>query len=205
MKLYYSDVLSPRKACAAARHLKSPVEFIYLDLKKGEQRAPAYLALNPNAKVPTLVDGERVIWEADAIMCHLAERAGSELWPHDTARQIDVVRWLSWNDQHFNRHGGALYFEHIIKARFNIGPPDAAAVDEALAGFRRFAAVLNAHLAGRQWLVGDGLTVADFAVAVVLPYADAARLPLNEFPDIARWHDRLNALDAWRDPFPVRP
>jgi hypothetical protein len=55
MKLYYSDVLSPHKACAVARYLKSPVEFAYLDLVKGEQQAPAYLVLNPNGKVPTLV------------------------------------------------------------------------------------------------------------------------------------------------------
>jgi glutathione S-transferase len=78
MKLYYSAVLSPHKACAVARYLKSPVEFVYLDLVKGEQQAPAYLVLNPNGKVPTLVDGERVVWEDDAVMCYLAERAGSE-------------------------------------------------------------------------------------------------------------------------------
>ena len=80
MKLYYSAVLSPHKARAVARYLKSPVEFVYLDLVKGEQQAPAYLVLNPNGKVPTLVDGERVVWEDDAVMCYLAERAGSELW-----------------------------------------------------------------------------------------------------------------------------
>lgn len=204
MKLYYSDVLSPRKACAVARYLKSPVEFIYLDLMKGEQQSPAYLALNPNGKVPTLVDGARVVWEADAVMCHLAAQADSDLWPRDVARQIDVVRWLSWNAQHFSRHGGALYFEHIIKPRFGIGPTDAAMVDESLAGFRRFAAVLNGHLGGRQWLIGERMTVADFAVAVALPYADTCRMPLAEFPEVRRWHDRLNELDAWREPFPAR-
>jgi glutathione S-transferase len=60
MQLYYSDLLSARKACAVARYLKAPVEFIYLDPAKGELRAPSYVALNPNAKVPTLVNGERV-------------------------------------------------------------------------------------------------------------------------------------------------
>jgi glutathione S-transferase len=204
MKLYYSDVLSPRKACSVARYLNSPVEFIYLDLVKGEQQSPAYLAINPNGKVPTLVDGERIVWEADAVMCHLAERAGSDLWPHDTACQIEVVRWLSWNAQHFYRYGGVLFFQHIIKPRFTLGPPDRAEIDEALAGFRRFATVLNRHLAGRQWLVGNGLTVADFSVAVVLPYADEARMPLDEFPAVCRWHDRLCEFDAWRKPFPVK-
>jgi glutathione S-transferase len=166
VKLYYSDVLSPRKACAVARYLGSPVEFVYLDLVKGEQQAPAYLALNPNGKVPTLVDGDKSIWEADAVICHLAVRAGSDLWPHDTVRQTEVVRWLSWNAQHFYRQGGSLYFQHIIKARFALGIPEATAVNEALAGFRRFAAVLDAHLAGRRWLIGDTPSVADFSVGV---------------------------------------
>jgi len=205
LKIYYSDVLSPRKACAVARYLESPVEYNYLDLTKGEQRTPHYLALNPSGKVPTLVDGKRVVCEADAVMCHLADRAGSELWPRETDRQIDVIRWLSWNQQHFTNHGGALYFEHIIKPRFGIGATDATVVEEALAGWRRFASVLNDHLARRQWLLGDALTIADFAVAVVLPYAVTARVPIDEFPEVLRWHEQLNELPAWREPFPRAP
>ncbi|MGA9423400.1 MAG: glutathione S-transferase family protein [Rhodanobacteraceae bacterium] len=201
MKLYYSDVLSAHKACAVAKYLAAPVQFVYVDLGKGEQRAPDYVALNPNAKVPTLVDGQRVIWEADAIMCHLAARAGSDLWPDDQ-RQIDVIRWFSWNHQHFTRAGGALFFEYIIKERFNLGPPDAAEVESALENFRRFAAILDAHLEKHDWLVGDALTVADFAVAVSLPHAERARIPLAEFPAVQRWHGRLNEIDAWRNPFP---
>lgn len=201
MILYYSDVLSGRKACAAARYLKSPVEFAYLDLGKGEHKAPAYLRLNPNGKVPTLVDGDKVLWEADAVMCELARRAGSDLWPQDE-RQIDVIRWLSWAAQHFNRACGALYFEHIIRPRFNLGPADAAEVEGAQANFRRFATVLGDQLKGRTWLAGEGVTVADFAVGITLPYAAEAHIPLDEFPEVRRWHDQLNALEGWRDPFP---
>ncbi len=52
--------------------------------------------------------------------------------------------------------------------------------------------------------MGDALTVADFSVAVTLPYAEQAGIPLAEFPAVARWHERLNALEAWREPFPER-
>jgi glutathione S-transferase len=52
--------------------------------------------------------------------------------------------------------------------------------------------------------VGDGLTVADFSVAMTLPYAEEAQLPLNEFANIRRWHDRLNEIEGWREPFPAR-
>ncbi len=56
---------------------------------------------------------------------------------------------------------------------------------------------------GRDWLVGGGLTLADFAVAVTLPYAEEGRIPVAEFPEIRRWHARLEALPAWREPFPA--
>lgn len=202
MKLYYADVLSPRKACAVAKYLQSPVDYAFVSLEKGEHRTPEYCAMNPNAKVPTLVDGDRVLWEADAIMCYLAEQAGSDLWPRDSSRQIEIIRWLSWNLQHFYKHAGALFFQHVIKARFNLGDPDPAAVEQAQDEFRRFAVVLDGHLQEHRWLVGDGLTVADFAVAVTLPYADRAHIPLGKFPAIKRWHDQLNEIEAWREPFP---
>lgn len=202
MKLYWSDVLSPRKVCAVAKYLQSPVEYVYLDLARGEHKAPSYLALNPNGRVPTLVDGTRALWESDAIMCHLAARCDSDLWPQDH-RQIDVIRWLSWDLAHFNPHAAALYFEGVIKPRFGLGAPDPAAVARAQDAFRQPAAILDAHLRDRDWLVGDSITVADFAVAVTLPYAERARIPLDEFPAIRRWHARLNELEAWREPFPA--
>lgn len=203
MQLYYSDILSSRKACAVARYLQSPVEFRYLDLLKGDQQSPEYLALNANGKVPTLIDGDRVVWEADAVMCYLAKKAGSDLWPNDL-RQIDIIRWFSWNAQHLYRHAGSLYFENIVKRRFGIGEPDTAAIAEAQSEFRRYATVLSEHLANRKWLVGDGITVADFSVGITLPYADQAAMPLAEFPVVQRWLDRLNEIEAWREPFPRR-
>ena len=202
MKLYYAETLNPRKACAVAKYLNAPVEFVHVDLGKGENRTPEFLALNPNGKVPLLETAGGSLWEANAIMCYLARVAGSDLWPHDD-RQIEVMRWLSWDSQHFTRHAGTLYFEHIIKPAFGIGSADPAVVEEATGFFRRFAAVLNDHLSGRTYLVSDALTVADFAVAVSLPYAERARIPLAGFPEIERWHARLGELPAWLEPFPT--
>ena len=204
MKLYYAETLAPRKACAVAGYLGLPIDYVFVDLRKGEQTRPEYLAINPNGKVPSLVDGEKNLWEADAIICHLAQRAESDLWPRSVQQQIDVVRWFSWNSQHLYRHAGSLYFEHLIKPWVGMGEPDPSKVAEAQGFFRKHAGVLDQHLKGRKWLLGDDLSVADFSVAVALPYASSAAMPLDEFPQVQRWHDQLNAFEAWRNPFPVR-
>jgi glutathione S-transferase len=202
MKLYYAETTNPRKACAVAKYLNSPVEFVHVDLVKGQNRTPEFLALNPNGKVPVLETGAGSLWESNAIMCYLARIAGSDLWPDDD-RQIEVMRWLSWDSQHFTRHAGSLYFQHIVKPAFGMGGPDPAVVEEATGFIKRFGVVLNDHLSGRDYLVGDGLTVADFAVAITLPYAERARLPLAGFAEIERWHARLSELPAWVEPFPA--
>jgi glutathione S-transferase len=148
MKLYYFESPNPRKACAVAKYLNSPAEFVHIDLAKGENRTPEFLALNPNGKVPVLQTGAGSLWEANAIMCYLARLAGSDLWPSDD-RQIEVMRWLSWDSWHFTRHAGALCFQHIIRPAFGMGDPDPEVVEEATGFFKRFAAVLNDHLKGR--------------------------------------------------------
>lgn len=201
MKLYYSDTLAPRKVCAFARHVGAPVEFIHVRLDKGEHKLPGYLTLNPNGKVPTLTHGEKVIWEADAILCELAANVAPDYMP-GADQQIELIKWFSWNSQHLNRWGGELYFQYLIKPRFGLGPLDATAVEEAKGFYRRNAAVLNDHLMGRKWVMGDRPTVADFSLAVTLPYQEGAQLPLDGLKEIRRWHDQLNAFPAWREPWP---
>jgi glutathione S-transferase len=201
MKLYYDEILNPRKACAVAKYLNSPVQFVRISLRTGENRKPEFLAINPNGKVPTLADGAVKLWEASAVMAYLARAAKSDLWPDDE-RQIEILRWLSFDAHHFGRHAGMLFFQHIVKRMFGLGGPDAAAVEEAQGFFRKYAAVLDEHLQGRRYLLGDQLTIADFSMAATLPYAKDSKIPLGEFAELGRWHDRLNELAAWREPFP---
>ena len=169
MKLYYFETLNPRKACAVARYLNSPVEFVRIDLGKGENRTPEYLAINPNGKVPALTDGDRKIWEANAIMAYLARAARLRSVPADD-RQIEVTRWLSWNADHFTRHAGNLYFQHIIKPHFGLGEPDPKEVEEATGILQKVRPGAQRSSARAENISsGDTLTIADFAVAVTLP------------------------------------
>jgi glutathione S-transferase len=202
MKLYYFETINGQKVCSVAKYLNSPVEYVHVNLGKGEHKAPDYLAINPNGKIPALQDGDVTLWESNAIMCHLARKAKSELWPTDPAKQIEVMKWLSWNSEHFTRHAGTLYFNYVIKPKFGLGAPDEKAAEEAIGFARQFAAVLDRELEGRTFLLGDHLTVADFAVSVTLPQAETIRLPLDGFSNIARWVSQLEEIPAWREPFP---
>src|SRR5262245_8645262 len=101
MKLYGFPA-SPNtwKVRAVAAHPGIGLDEQFVDLTKGAQRSPDYLALNPTGRTPTLVDGDFVLWEATAIMQYLAERKTSPLWPGDTRSRADITRWQSWNLQH---------------------------------------------------------------------------------------------------------
>jgi glutathione S-transferase len=196
-RLYYTHNLNPRVAVAVARHLDSPVEYVRFD-PMGVDQAAARL-INPNTLAPVLVEGDTSLWETDAIAYRLAQLADSDFWPAD--RQAEVLMWVSWSAHHFTNAGGAMYFENIIVPQFFDRPPDRKVLQQAEEDFRRFAAVLDATLADRTWLIGENPSYADFRVASTLPFAERAKLPLGDFSNIANWHDRLNAIDAWREPF----
>ena len=203
MKLYFSPNLNPRVAVAAARHLAVPLEFIAASPRDPSQIA-AFRALNPNALVPILVENGRALWETDAGVLRLSAVGGTDFWRPGAEAPV-MVQWLSWAAQHLNRAADPIYFERLIRPRFSDQPLDPALLQEAFGDFRRYAAILDAELAGRRWLLGGRLSYADFRVATVLPFAAAIGLPLDEFPQVRRWHEQLLAMDAWRVPFAGLP
>lgn len=205
MRLYYFETMNPRKVCFLAKHLGIDLDYVRVDFTRGEHRAPEYLALNPNGKAPTLVDGERTLWESAAIMAHLSRHAESDLWPlGDPDRLTEVLRWVSWDAFHFAPHAGTFYFELAVKPLLGLGPANRSKMSEREPLLRQSAAVLDGHLAGRRYLVGDRLSLADVCVGVLWPMAEQIELPLAEHANIRRWHDRLMELSAWRDPWPAR-
>jgi glutathione S-transferase len=204
MKLYYSHNLNPRVAVAVSRQLGSPVEFV-----RARPFHPAQVAdfrkLNPNTRVPVLEEGGRTLWETDAIACRLSEFAGSDFW-RKAAGQAQMIQWISWATHHLNTAAAVLYFEYVVIPQFPSAhqPPSAGPgkLGEALQEFRQFAAILDAQLKGRRWLLDDDeLSYADFRVASALPFAGKAGLPIEDFAEVARWHGQLLQLKAWREPF----
>jgi glutathione S-transferase len=207
MKLYYSRNLNPRVAVAVARHLKSPVEYVFASPRHPEHEE-AFRSINPNTLVPVLVEGQRTLWETDAIACRLSAIAGSDFW-RSNDQLPEMIMWISWASSHLNSAAGTLYFYNVVVPKMTpatdrgaaVPPPNPAVLQEALRDFRHFAGILNGKLTDRKWLLGDTLSYADFRAATALPFAEGAGLPVAEFPNVKRWHEQLCAFDAWRTPF----
>ena len=206
MKLYTNPV-SPncRKPVAVAKHLGIELEEVNIDLFKGEQKSPDFVAINPNGKVPVLVDGDVILWESNAIMGYLCSKVEStDLWPKSNTR-YDIMRWLFWESQHFTPTTGDLVFEALIKPRLGLGDSDPEKIATGQEKFRQHASVLDGHLKDNRYLVGASATLADFAVAAVLGLAAVPTVPVNEFPNVQRWLADLHEMPAWQSTAPKIP
>jgi glutathione S-transferase len=201
MKLYLLPP-SPRafKVIALKNHLGIECEMQLVDLSKGDQFTPNYVAMNPNSKMPVLEDDGWVLWESNAILLYLAsKKPHSGLWPTAQKDQADVVRWLAWESAHFDAEScGMVGFEKISKGVLGLGAADPAFIARGEENFARFAAVLNESLRGRNWLTGGGLTIADFSIGAWVPAAERLELPVGKFSEIVRWYGGLASLPAWR-------
>jgi glutathione S-transferase len=191
---------------ALKNHLALDCEVVPINLGRGDQLTPEYLALNPNNKMPTLEDDGFVLWESNAILFYIATKCPDRgLWPADVRGQANVLRWLAWESAHWDAESvGMVSFEKASKAVLGLGPPDPAFIARGEKNFARFAAVLNNSLQGQTWLTGDQLTIADFSVGGLVPSAERLQLPIRDFPEIVRWYKGLAALPGWQDALAAR-
>ncbi len=201
MKLYsIHNSNNCRRVNATIQHLGLDVEIAepaMPDLKKGD-----YLALNPNGKVPTLVDGDLTLWESRAIMQYLATKKETTLWPNDAKRRADIARWQFWEASHLSKGTGAYAFEKLFKKIFMKQEPDAAALAVGEREWLANAPILEAQVARGKWICGDDLTLADFSVGACFSFAEPSGLPLGDFPHIRAWLSRLGEVPAWKNTAP---
>ena len=201
MKLYVHPISSnARRPMMVAKLTRHPVEVVVVDLMKREHLTPEFLALNPNHKVPTLVDGDLHLWESGAICQYIAAKAGrSDLWPTEPAAQADVSRWMLWNHSQWSPPIASIGFEKMFKKWFGQGEPDEAVIAAKLTDFGQQAAILDAHLASREWVAQGHLTLADIQLGCALTYAHLIGLPISDYPHVAAWFARIKALPAWQE------
>jgi glutathione S-transferase len=200
MKLY-NFAFSPnsRKVRAVIYELGLDVELVTVDLIRGGNRAPEFLAINPNGKAPVLEDGDFVLWESNAIIAYLAtkNRAKVDLCPAEPRERAEVDRWLDWQLAHLGPAIGKVGFERIVKKLQNLGEPDAKAIEVGVREFATFTTVLETSLGTREY-VAERLSVADFALASHYVIADACGLDMQPYPRVRAWLGRVLARESMR-------
>ncbi|MBT9584106.1 glutathione S-transferase family protein [bacterium] len=197
----YTVPTSPNgiKVRAALDYLQIEADLKSVNPLAGENKTLAFLALNPNGRLPVLVHGDFVLWESNAILQYLGnQRPQNGFWPQEPQAQADVSRWMCWQLAHWTPAISPLLYENLARRSLGRGEPDSQAVAKAEEEFHRCARALQPALHERAFLCGHRVTAADFAVAPLLIYADLAKVPWRQYPVIVAWYQRVADLPAWR-------
>jgi glutathione S-transferase len=170
-------------------------ELVAVDLMSGEHRAAPYLALNPTGRVPTLVDGDFVLWESNAILEYLAAAyPEAQLGGQSPKDGGEIARWTFMNAAHLSPNVARI-FAHTIRL-----PPEKRIpqlVDDARAEVDRSLGAVEARLAAHDFLAGR-FTIAEVSMAPTLANAAMLSIDLSRFPRTAAWLGRIGARPAWK-------
>lgn len=181
---------SLRRVNAAAAAMGIVLERVNIDLFNGESHTPEFLELNPHGLSPVMVDGDFVLYESAAINLYLADKAGSDLAGRTTRERFEILQWMFWSGEQWRIYA-TLTFDEVLGKRLMNQPVDETIVRLAANKIRSAAAVLDAHLAKHDYIVADRLTLADFDIAAPFSQNERTKIPLNEFPHLVAWQQRL--------------
>jgi glutathione S-transferase len=168
-------------------------ELIEKSTRTDDLQTPDYLRLNPNARIPTLVDGDFVLWESMAINLYLAQRYDGPMRATPEVLGL-ATQWSVWAMLEMDGLLLDLLMHRALLAEFARGPSHAERAELLL---RKPVGILNEGLAARGHLAGDSFTVADPNVASILAWGRIARLDLSAAPNVGQWLDRCLARPAY--------
>ncbi len=194
LKFYYSLAPNPMKVALFLEEAGLEYEAIPVDTRKGDQFKPEFAALNPNNKVPVIVDGGTTVFDSSAILLYLAETTGKFL-PSDKG---GLLSWMMFVASGVGPYSGqSVHFRHFAPE-----PKDYAVTRYVFEAKRHFG-ILDAHLAKHEWMVGDSYSVVDMAVwgwARMIPFVLGSSAtdmaPWAEFPHLKRMFDAVSARPA---------
>jgi glutathione S-transferase len=176
-------------------------EPVFVDFFKGATRTPEFLAMNSMGEVPVMQDGDVTLSQSAVIQDYVSSKTG-KLGGRSAEERREVLRWMFFDNHKISGIAGPL--------RFNMNfLPEAKRNADVIAfmGMRLNSAlkVLNANLEGREWLVGDQLTIADISCAGYLFYEEPFQFDRKAYPNIDAWLDRIAATPGWKHPYDLMP
>jgi GST-like protein len=193
IELHTWNTPNGRKISVALEEMGLPYKVFPVNITKGEQMAPEFLAISPNNKIPAIVDpdgpdGNRVgVFESGAILLYLGEKTGKFL-PKPLPERIPVYEWLMWQMGGFGPMPGQVH--HFIALENEADR--AYGLKRYMAETRRLYGVLDRRLATREF-VADALSVADFAILGWAWRHERHKVSFSDFPHVGRWYDALMA------------
>lgn len=159
----------------------------------GNTQDAAYLKLNPNGKVPTLVDGDAVVWESNTILRYLSNTKDDALYPRDPSARSQVERWMDWQLAALNPLYMAI-FRESKKAPEERSPDLAANAREMDAQLK----ILDDALAGKDWITGPDMTLADICLGPIVDRCINFPVELSALPNVQAWVARLRQRQAYQ-------
>jgi len=171
--------------------LKLPYEREDYGRQFNNTQTPEYLSKNPNAKVPTLIDGEVVIWESNTILRYLANKAKSALYPDDPAKRTQVERWMDWQLAALNNPYLAMFKEAKLESEKR--GADFAAQEKDLG-----AQLSILDKAMKKWVAGDEMTIADICLGPIAHRCLRFPVELPELPNLQRWDAAISSRQAFK-------
>jgi glutathione S-transferase len=188
MKLYEFGPTRSIRVRWTLQELGVPFDAEVVNLVAGEAQSPAFLKLNPAGKLPVLVDGDLVLTESVAIVVYLADKYPEKrLLPAEPGQRAQAYKWLLFAATELEQPLWRIAKHTVIYPEDKRLPAD---IDLAREEFTAMARVAEAHMDGRDYVVGDKVSVADFVLAYTLDWANEVGL-LEEFPRLRRYFERL--------------
>ncbi len=170
------------------------IEYEHVPVSYGtDSKTEEYLAVNPNGRIPALVDGDMTLFESMAINLYLCKKYGGDLYPRQEQDEARAWQWSVWAISEIE----PLQMQIVIQKIFTPEEKrDPKVSERAGRGLQRPLKVLDAALAGRNWLVGDAFSVADLNVASVMNLLKSIKFDYSEHVNVTRWADACYARPA---------
>lgn len=191
---------SLRRVTTAAKIMGIELERVKVDLFKGESQTDEFKSrFNPHGLTPVLEDGDTILYEASAINLYLADKVDSPLVGTTQEERFQVLQWMFWSGEQWRTFTTTIFDERVGKTVMGV-PKDKSLIKFAEGKIRAAAKVLDRHLEGRRFMVGNALTFADIDIAAPFSQVDRAKFPFKEFPNLIAWHDNLlQSFPAWAE------
>jgi GST-like protein len=193
LKFYYNTAPNPTKVALCLEEMEVPYTPMPVDTRKGEQHTPTFLAINPNAKVPAIVDGDATVFDSSAILLYLAEKTGQFLPPASPAGRASLYSWMMFVGTGVGPYSGqAVHFNHYAPEKLPY------AINRYGFEANRHYGILDARLAKQRYMLGDTYTIVDMNV-----WGWARMLPIvigegawDKYKNLKRLVDEINARPA---------